>query len=204
MDFADVSQIPIMTVNILYALPKTALHDRLTKVGRVIDESKLDGRDSNIEFLIPYDDVVARWKKVIGYVYGAKNLYARYAYNARHTFPNRAKPKNPLAQLNWRNIKRAAYSFTHIIWYCGVRSNYRKFFWEMFWTELKRGEIENIFQIALVAHHLIVYAQECLEGKLQASNYSSRAADDAEAAKKAEAAAQPQRQKAREHELAAV
>src|ERR1700735_2617950 len=36
MDFADVSQIPIMTVNILYALPNTALYTRLEKDNRVL------------------------------------------------------------------------------------------------------------------------------------------------------------------------
>jgi len=177
-DFADVSNIPIMTVNILYALPKTALYDRLKKVGRVLEN--VDDRDSNIEFLIPYDEVVRRWKDVIGYVFGAENLYARYDFNADFTYPNRMKPKYPLRQLTWFNIKRAINTLARIIWFCGIRSNYRKVFWKMFRKEIKRPQgvgIENIFQIALVAHHLIVYAQECIEGKLQASNYSARDTD---------------------------
>ncbi len=174
MDFAEASNIPIMTVNILYALPKTALHDRLGKAGRVIEPSKLEGRDSNIQFLVPYEEVVARWKKVIGYVYEAKNLYRRYAHNALYTYRNRVRPENPLSRLNWLNLKRGLRSFSCIIWCCGIRGHYRREFWGMFWRELKAGQIENIFQIAMVAHHLIVYARECLEGKLQASNYSSR------------------------------
>lgn len=174
MDFADTGNIPIMTVNILYALPKTALYDRLKKEGRILDDATAAQRDSNIDFQIPYEEVVARWKKVIGYIYDAKNLYRRYAFNAEKTYVNRLRPRNPLSQLTWRNVKRGLYVFSRLIWHCGLRSNYKAEFWRMFWRELQRGQIENIFQIAMVAHHLIVYAQECIEGKLQASNYSPR------------------------------
>jgi radical SAM superfamily enzyme YgiQ (UPF0313 family) len=174
-DFADAGHVPIMTVNILYALPKTALYDRLMKAGRVIENA--DDRDSNVDFLIPYEEVVARWKDVIGYIYDATNLYARYAHNASHTYIHRVTPKNPLKQLTWANIKRGVGSLARIIWYCGLRSHYKKVFWKMFWTEMKRGQVENVFQIAMVAHHLIVYSRECLEGKLQASNYSERDTD---------------------------
>jgi radical SAM superfamily enzyme YgiQ (UPF0313 family) len=48
MDFAEVSQIPIMTVNILYALPNTALYTRLEKENRVLHDA--EDRDSNIVF----------------------------------------------------------------------------------------------------------------------------------------------------------
>ena len=44
----------------------------------------------------------------------------------------------------------------------------------MFWTQLRRGQIENIFQIAMVAHHLICYAGDCVAGRTHASNYAKR------------------------------
>ncbi len=45
----------------------------------------------------------------------------------------------------------------------------------MFWTQLRRGCIENIFQIAMVAHHLINYAaRDCVVGRTHASNYTKR------------------------------
>src|SRR5271170_3713428 len=95
MDFADVSQIPIMTVNILYALPNTALYTRLEKDNRVLPAEQAENRDSNIVFLQPYEKVVKNWQKVIAYVFAPEPLYARYAYNARYVYPNRIKPKNP-------------------------------------------------------------------------------------------------------------
>ncbi len=45
-DFIRDSQIPIVTVNILYALPKTPLYERLKQAGRIVED---DRRDSNIK-----------------------------------------------------------------------------------------------------------------------------------------------------------
>ena len=178
MDFADVSQIPIMTVNILYALPNTALYTRLEKDNRVLPAEQAENRDSNIVFLQPYEKVVRNWQKVIAHVFDAEKLYARYAYNALHVYPNRIKPKNPLAQATWPNISRALNIFRRILWRVGVCSDYRRHFWKMMWHELKQGNIETIFQVAMVAHHLITYARECTEGKMQSSNYSIRRVED--------------------------
>src|SRR5271156_4854978 len=176
MDFADVSNIPIMTVNILYALPNTALYTRLEKDNRVLHDA--EDRDSNIVFLQPYETVVKNWQKVIGHVFSPEYLYKRYAYNAIHTYPNRIKPKNPMTQATWPNIKRALGIFRRIIWRVGIRSDYRANFWKMAWTELKQGNVETMFQVAMVAHHLITYARECTRGRMQSSNYSIRRVEE--------------------------
>jgi radical SAM superfamily enzyme YgiQ (UPF0313 family) len=172
MDFADVSNIPIMTVNLLYALPKTALHERLLKENRVLHDA--GNRDSNIVFLEPYENVLRKWQEVIGYVYRPEKLYARYNHNALHTFPNRVQPKNPLKQATLSNIRRAVRIFSRLMWHVGIGSDYRHLFWDMAWRELKQGNVENVFAIAIVAHHLITYSRECTEGKMQSSNYSMR------------------------------
>jgi len=178
IDFAEVSQIPIMTVNILYALPNTALYTRLEKDNRVLPAEKAENRDSNIVFLQPYENVVRNWQQVIADVFSAEKLYARYAYNTIHTYPNRIKPKNPLTQATWPNIRRALGIFRRIIWRVGIRSDYRRLFWKMAWTELRQGNVETMFQVAMVAHHLITYARECTQGKMQSSNYSIRRVEE--------------------------
>src|SRR5690606_6568497 len=63
MDFVKASDIPILTVNILYALPHTPLYSRLQAAGRLVPD---EGRESNIEFLRPYDRLVEDWRGVIG------------------------------------------------------------------------------------------------------------------------------------------
>ncbi|MCE0498288.1 MAG: DUF4070 domain-containing protein [Methylacidiphilales bacterium] len=173
-DFAHDSNIPIMTVNILFALPNTALYTRLEKENRVLPEIEAADRDSNIVFLQPYETVVRNWQRVIAKVFSPADLYARYAYNAVHTYPNRIKPRHPLKQATWANIMRALGIFRRIIWSVGIRSDYRRHFWKMAWTELKQGNVETMFQVAMVAHHLITYARECTRGKMQSSNYSIR------------------------------
>jgi radical SAM superfamily enzyme YgiQ (UPF0313 family) len=186
MDFADISNIPILTINLLYALPKTALYERLQKENRVLRDA--EDRDSNVVFLEPYENVLRHWQRVIGYVYSPEKLYARYNHNALHTFPNRVQPRHPLRQATWSNLKRAVRIFSRLIWHVGIRSDYRRRFWDMAWRELKQGHVENVFSIAIVAHHLITYSRECTQGKMQSSNYSMRQVETNRANKKLQTA----------------
>lgn len=174
-DFARESQIPLMTVNLLFALPQTPLHDRLTKAGRIVSDA---GRDSNIDFLEPYETVVARWRNVIAQIYEPANLFGRFTTQAVQTYPNRFRPGNPWRRLSYPLLKRGLRILQRIIWRVGICGNYRREFWQMFLTQIRRGELESIFQIAIVAHHLITYAQACTQGKMQSSNYSSRAVNN--------------------------
>lgn len=178
IDFAEQSSVPIMTVNILYALPNTPLYERLHKVGRILPEEVAAERDSNIDFLVPYDEVVANWKRVIAHIYEPRRLYRRYAHNTQHCYIHRLRPRHPLRQLTWQRIKGAAKIFARIIWTCGIKGDYRPEFWKMAIAQVRRGNIEAIFQVAMVAHHLITYSRECLQDKLQASNYSPRRIGD--------------------------
>lgn len=174
IEFAHESQIPIMTVNLLYALPKTALHDRLAKADRLVS---VEGRDSNIAFLEPYEVVVGRWRKVVANIYSPKNLFARFAAQAKRTYPNRFKPDEPWRQLSWLRVGVALRMFMRIFWHVGIRSHYRSEFWKFFKARLREGDIESILHIGIVAHHLITYAKACTQGKMQSSNYSSRAVE---------------------------
>ena len=170
-DFIRASQAPIQTVNILYALPKTPLYERLQAAGRIVCN---DHRDSNIQFLQPYEQVVANWRRVIAEAYEPKALYHRYATQAEKTYPHRRHPRHPLRQATPRNLRRAFSIFIRLIRSAGIEADYRAEFWSMFWTQLRQGHIENIFQIAMVAHHLINYARDCVAGRMHASNYTYR------------------------------
>jgi len=56
----------------------------------------------------------------------------------------------------------------------GVRSHYRREFWKFAWPRLRRGEIEVILGVGMVAHHLIMFAREALQGRRNASHYSAK------------------------------
>jgi hypothetical protein len=79
----------------------------------------------------------------------------------------------PLDQLNWPNLWRAIEIFSCTEWRVGICSDYRKEFWKMTRRELHQGNVESIFQIAMVAHHLITFGRECLIRDVQASAYSA-------------------------------
>ena len=175
IEFARQSQVPLMTVNILYALPKTPLYERLKQAGRILDDPQ---GDSNIAFLEPRQTVVERWRQVIANVYEPANLYERFLTQARTTYANRPARVDAWRQLTWRNLRRAGRILSRIIWHVGLRSNYRSQFWKMFWTLILRGQLELIFHISVVAHHLISYTREALVGKGQASNYSLQSVEN--------------------------
>ncbi|HZQ46619.1 MAG TPA: DUF4070 domain-containing protein, partial [Verrucomicrobiae bacterium] len=129
-------------------------------------------------FLEPYETVVERWRQVVAHIYEPANLFARFATQAVRTYPNRRKPLHFRDRLNYSELKRALGMLWRIVWQGGVRSGYRREFWKMFRAQLRRGDVENIFHIAIVAHHLITYAEACTRGKMQSSNYSSRTVED--------------------------
>src|SRR5262249_36866926 len=152
LEFIEAAQIPIVTPNLLVALPHTPLYERLRKAGRL---NSAEGRDSNIEYLQPYENGTARWKGVIREVYEPRKIYARYAMQARKTYLHRKRPVRPLDQLTWANVRRAVEIFLRTAWRVGIRSDYRREFWMMTWRELRPGNVEAGFPIAEGAPPLV-------------------------------------------------
>ncbi|PSB16349.1 B12-binding domain-containing radical SAM protein [filamentous cyanobacterium CCP2] len=171
LEFIRLSQIPMLTINLLYALPKTALWQRLEAEGRLVFE---DDRESNVEFLMPYEQVVEMWRKCITTAYEPEFLYQRFLYQCKHTYPNRIKVPNSPARVSKKNIQKGLTMLSKILLRVGVFSQYRKTFWQMALPALKTGRIEQVIHIGLVAHHLIRFTQECSRGEESASFYSQK------------------------------
>ena len=89
LEFIEASQIPLLTINLLQALPKTPLWDRLKRENRLIED---EGRDSNVDFRLPYEDVVTTWRACMGSAYQPAKLFERYEYQIRHAYKNRLQP----------------------------------------------------------------------------------------------------------------
>ncbi len=171
IEFIRCSQIPMLTINLLYALPKTPLWRRLESEGRLNFEP---GRESNVEFLLPYEQVVAMWRQCITTAYAPDFLYQRFAYQCEHTYPNRLKVPNSPARTSPENIKRGLTILANILLRVGVFSHYRRTFWQLAKPALQAGRIESVIHVGLVAHHLIQFARECAQGDEAASFYSQR------------------------------
>ena len=171
LEFIRLSQIPMLTINLLHALPNTPLWRRLEEEGRLnFDES----RESNVEFLLPYEQVLAMWRKVITTAYEPEFLYERFAYNVQHTYANRIElPLSP-ERVSPKNIRQGLWILLNLIVRIGIFSHYRQTFWKMALPKLKSGDIEDLIHIGLVGHHLITFARECAEGKQSASFYSEK------------------------------
>ena len=77
IDFIEASQIPVLTINLLQALPKTPLWDRLAREDRITDDTTLE---LNVRFVRPYDEVVASWRRCIAHAYDPDRLYERFRH----------------------------------------------------------------------------------------------------------------------------
>ncbi|BAZ38251.1 radical SAM domain-containing protein [Calothrix sp. NIES-4101] len=171
LQFIQLSQIPLLTINLLHALPRTPLWRRLENEKRLVfDES----RDSNVEFLMPYEQVVEMWRRCITTAYQPEFLYRRFAYQMENTYPNRIKVPNSPARVSRANIIKGLTYLSNILLRVGIFSNYRQTFWEMAKPAFQKGDIEGLIHVGLVGHHLIKFAMECSTGKESASFYSQK------------------------------
>jgi radical SAM superfamily enzyme YgiQ (UPF0313 family) len=180
LEFVAASKIPVLTINLLYALPRTPLHDRLARAGRLLSDQAAARRVSNIEFLMPYDDVVGMWFETITAAYAPEALFGRFHYQSEHTYPNRVRrwPQPTAARLRF-----GLAVMSRVLWHCGLRAPWRRQFWELCWPLLRQGRIDEVIQIGTVTHHLLTFTQEILDGRWEASFYAdpNRAATAGEA-----------------------
>ena len=174
LEFLEQSQIPMATINLLQALPGTPLWDRLQRENRLLGAEDLD-RESNVDFKLPYEDVLAMWRSCMAKAYDPDTLFARYEYQMRETRPNRLKRPLSRQRLSPRNIGKAFVILARLMWFAGVRGDYRRAFWKFMLRRLRRGEIEAILSVGLCAHHLIMFARDACAGRGNASHYSAKA-----------------------------
>jgi hopanoid C-2 methylase len=169
-EFIDLSQIPILTINLLQALPKTPLWDRLQRDGRLIADDA--GLESNVRFLRPYDEVVESWRRCIAYAYEPQRLFDRFAHQVDATYAHRMiGPAS--GKLTIPNLRAAVVLAFNIVWRVGILSDYRRPFWRAIRHALRRGQIDAALGIGFVAYHLIEFSREALRGDQNASFYST-------------------------------
>ena len=86
IEFIDRSQIPMLTINLLQALPRTPLWDRLQRDNRITSDECLE---SNVVFKMPYDQTIAIWRACLKHAYDPGRLFKRYDTQVHRTYPNR-------------------------------------------------------------------------------------------------------------------
>ncbi|MEA2878043.1 MAG: hopanoid methylase [Hyphomicrobiales bacterium] len=169
-DFIDLSQIPMLTINLLQALPKTPLWDRLARDGRLRED---DSHESNVVFLRPHDEVVATWRRSIAYANDPDKLFERFRYQVDATYVNR-KVTPAKGKLTWNNLRGGAVMAWRILLHLGLLSDFRKSFWRMTKYALRKGQIDGMMGAAFMGYHLIEFTREALRGDQNASYYSTK------------------------------
>jgi hypothetical protein len=154
---------------VLYALPKTPQWRRLEAAGRLLKD---DRRESNVDFLLPYEAVLDLWRRCISTAYDPAELYARFAHQQTHTFPNRLRYPRSERRESRENMKMGMVLLALIVWRIGLLGHYRRTFWKMAWPALKRKDIDQLIHIAVVSHHLIEFTRHCLRGVGESSFYA--------------------------------
>ena len=170
--FIEVSHIPLLTINLLQALPKTPLWTRLEREGRLAEDDSLE---SNVVFRRPYREVVDGWRRLMAAAYEPEALFARFHHQVEATYRNRLPRPQPAT---WANIKKGVAIISRMLWICGVKARYRRTFWKFAWPRIKAGEIEWLISSAVVAHHLISFTDDACKGRQNASFYSAKLRDD--------------------------
>jgi radical SAM superfamily enzyme YgiQ (UPF0313 family) len=171
IEFIDRSNIPILTINLLQALPKTPLWERLAAAGRLSADPQ---RESNVIFARPYGEVLESWRSAVRHAYRPEALFARYERNLRQTYPNRMPIPLTAARLSPRNLRRGMTLLVKILYRVGLRAEYRRTFWRFAGKALRAGRIAELIGAALVAHHMIRFARECTDGRQNAAFYADR------------------------------
>src|SRR6266481_4858755 len=171
IEFIDGSHIPMLTINLLQALPKTPLWDRLQAAGRLHEQ---EGRESNVFFTRPYEDVLQSWRRSIRHAYTPEAIYHRFARNAQHTYPRRITPPLSRARLTPANLRRAIVIVMRLMVRIGLLGDYRGTFWRMARPALRAGRIEELIHVGLVAHHMIVFARACAAGRENAAFFAAQ------------------------------
>src|SRR5690606_33921118 len=156
--FIEQSRIPMLTINLLYALPRTALFDRLHRSGRLVNEP---GRASNVDFKLPYEQVLATWRRCIGEAYEPRNLLARFQSQCDTTFRNRLKFKRRVTP---GTVAFGLRTLARTLYHVGVRGDFAAEYRRTCGPLLRAGRVEEVIHIGVVAHHLVRFTRDCLNG----------------------------------------
>ncbi len=147
-EFIQRSGVVTAMVGLLNALPKTRLHQRLQREGRLETKSMGNNTDATLNFRPKLD----REFLESGYRDLMKKLYEPRAYYQRvRTFLKNHRPVGPQLRLSWADFGAFVKSFWLLgIWYRG-RVAYWRFFWS---TLLKRpAQFRAAIELAIMGHH---------------------------------------------------
>jgi radical SAM superfamily enzyme YgiQ (UPF0313 family) len=138
--FVEQHNLPLVMVNLLQALPNTALWDRLKQENRLTETGiSADMADTGFNFLPvrPASEIVAEYIRTVDYLYEPTKYLARsYQYNLamRPTRAAAGKPKTPghgkqKGRLPSQARREDLLAMLKLFWRQGIVADYRRQFW---------------------------------------------------------------------------
>jgi len=178
--FIAETHVPTTYFNLLSALPKTPLWERLEKEHRLISDSNGDLAQSasllscmttNIRFRLSSDLVTAMLRQTVRDVYSPHAVFDRFLWTIEnvHTRQRRGKPPATTRKQQWFLAKFFVVGLARVLYRAGFKASFRRDFWR-FVRELirlrRRGTIHSVVEELLIvvplAYHLIMWGRTLL------------------------------------------
>jgi radical SAM superfamily enzyme YgiQ (UPF0313 family) len=160
-EFIERASIAWAMAGMLQAPPTTALHARMKREGRLNEASLAITNFSapNFETVLPLPLLLGGLSKLLFWLYEPKAFFDR-AFRSLEIWRTRPTQKPPALPLSY-NLRLLAAS----MWTQGVRSSYRRAYWEFLWNLIRKYAFDETrmwmgVMILLSAHHFLIYARE--------------------------------------------
>jgi radical SAM superfamily enzyme YgiQ (UPF0313 family) len=177
--FVAEANAPIVYFNLLAALPKTPLWDRLQKEGRLLDdggdtlrsEELLSCLTTNVRYNLPNDMVIRMLLDTVRDVYSEDSVFARERWNAENVYGRQTQGIPPMRTWKERGaiLRYTFETLAKVFWRCGVAAPYRAKFWRWVYLLARlrlQGRIRSFLEVLLRvtpnAHHLIEWGRVLL------------------------------------------
>jgi radical SAM superfamily enzyme YgiQ (UPF0313 family) len=162
MHFIERAAIPWAMTGFLHAVPRTPLHDRMKREGRLI-EARANSSDSalpNFRTALPQEVLLKGFQETVATIYDPERFYERARRSLRDW--KSKKCQRPACQPAMGSIIKI---MLRSIWHQGVRSSYRRAYWKYLLEivahyPLNRAKLWLGATILISGHHFIPYARE--------------------------------------------
>jgi len=147
-EFIQRSGVVTAMVGLLTALPRTRLHQRLEREGRIESESSGNNTDTALNFTPRLD----RQFLLAGYRELMRRLYEPRAYYRRlRTFLETYRPSGPRLPLAARDLL----AFVRSLWLLGVRESGRTTYWRFLCSTalLRPRQFRHAIELVILGHH---------------------------------------------------
>jgi hopanoid C-2 methylase len=172
--FIDESNIPFVAPNILTALPKTPLWQRLSAEGRLRPQARVE--ELNIVYKLGEEAVLAQWRYAIDRAYRPEALYRRFQHQVDHVYPNRKQLPLSRYPITRELLGLLSYTVPSLFLRLGMIGDYRREFWNLTRALLRRGDVGQWIFSTTMGAHFVGFRDDVCSGALRYNIYGPRAA----------------------------